>query len=78
MEGYTVDCMKYKQLARREADHVRRMLRSGGVETMATMFRWFLNPAHKPHFGSKLQAYRRARIYATGGRIPITISRLPL
>lgn len=69
--------MTAKAQRRIEADHLRRCLRTGGVQTMADMFRWFRSPAHRPHHASKLQAYRAARAYVTGGRIPITIQRLP-
>ena len=62
---------------RRMDDDWHRKITKCGVATMATMFRWFRNPAHNPHYGSALAAYRAARAYATGGQIPVTLSRLP-
>lgn len=75
---------KYKSLRRQETDWHNYMKRSDmalgrnrAILTMSDMYAWFRNIAHKPYYPSKIKAYIAARTYATGGRMPVTINRLP-
>jgi len=63
----------YRQLRRAEGDWHRRMERSEGVMRLPEMFALFCNPAFIQRRSSKIQAYRDARYYITGGRCPVTL-----
>lgn len=65
--------MTYKQQRRMEGDWHRRMECGGGIMRLPEMFHLFINPAFNQRRSSKVQAYRDARYYVTGGRCPVTL-----